>query len=170
MPHFVKTGFWEKTSKNFNEWLNLDKLIASVSLNSLQFSDSIEKTADGFTLVNDNDDPAPGSAYSTDDNGIKGWYPLAAGDGLVRVSTISQLKALSHRTDQIYSVGDLNTGGLFYYDSTDTTSTENGMVYVGASNRRLKRIVDNTFVNVKWFGAVGDGVTNDQPAIQAAID
>lgn len=31
MPTFIKSGFWEKTSKGFKGWLNLDDLIKLVS-------------------------------------------------------------------------------------------------------------------------------------------
>lgn len=30
MPHFIKTGFWEKAQYGFKGWLNLEQLIASV--------------------------------------------------------------------------------------------------------------------------------------------
>jgi hypothetical protein len=32
MPTFIKTGYWEKASKGFFGWLNLDDLIASISV------------------------------------------------------------------------------------------------------------------------------------------
>jgi len=31
MPTFIKPGFWEKRQKGFNNWLNLDQLITSLS-------------------------------------------------------------------------------------------------------------------------------------------
>lgn len=31
MPHFIKTGFWEKAEKGFKGWLNLDQLIQNAS-------------------------------------------------------------------------------------------------------------------------------------------
>ena len=31
MPHFIKTGFWEKSSKTFKGWLNLEQLITSIA-------------------------------------------------------------------------------------------------------------------------------------------
>lgn len=30
MPTFIKTGFWEKRTKGFKDWLNLDELIKSI--------------------------------------------------------------------------------------------------------------------------------------------
>lgn len=54
--------------------------------------------------------------------------------------------------------------GFFQFDETDTTSTDNGgTIIVGADSRRWKRVFDG-FVNIKWFGAKGDGVSDDTGA------
>lgn len=64
-----------------------------------------------------------------------------------------------------YDLGD-GGGGLFYWDSV-STETENGGTVFEASEGgtgRWKRIYDgNVFVN--WFGAVGDGISDDTSAI-----
>ncbi len=57
--------------------------------------------------------------------------------------------------------------GFFRYDSTDVTSADNGgTIIVDILGRRWKRVVDGPY-NLQWFGATGDGVTNDGPAIDA---
>lgn len=60
-------------------------------------------------------------------------------------------------------------GGEYYYDSTDTTSVDNGgTIIVGADGGRWK-LVQDTPINVKQFGAKVDGSTNDYAAVAEAI-
>jgi hypothetical protein len=60
-------------------------------------------------------------------------------------------------------------GGLFFYDGSDATSTNLGTVFKpAASDGRWLRQYSGP-LNVKWFGAVGDGVADDSPEIQAAL-
>jgi len=67
-----------------------------------------------------------------------------------------------------YTDGD-GGGGDFYWDST-STETDNGGTIIKATaitTGRWKRLFSGT-VNVKWFGAKGDG-TDDAAAVNAAI-
>lgn len=60
-------------------------------------------------------------------------------------------------------------GGIFRYDSASATATDLGTVFApNAGPGRWKRVYFGA-VNVKWFGAVGDGATDDTTAIQAAL-
>jgi hypothetical protein len=57
MPTFIKPGFWEKTKKGYDHWLNLDQLIDSklptpTSLYSATFFDVNTQTNGGATTAN----------------------------------------------------------------------------------------------------------------------
>ena len=104
-----------------------------------------------------------------------------AGDGTASDSwtVLTDIPALRLRTTAAtepeliqlsYNWTEGDGGGVFYYDASDTTTADNGgTVIVDASSRRWKRQWFGA-VNVKWFGAVGNGSADDTAAIQAAID
>ena len=60
-------------------------------------------------------------------------------------------------------------GGIFYWDSTSATTPDNYLVIqIGSTTGRWKRMYSGA-LNVRWFGAVGDGIVDDTAAIAAAI-
>lgn len=85
--------------------------------------------------------------------------------------TIAQIRALSGTlSNPNFYTTDLGQEGNWYYDATDTTSTDNtGTILVTSDGKRIKRIFDNTILP-EWFGAIGDGTNNDGTAIQNAIN
>lgn len=67
-----------------------------------------------------------------------------------------------------YAASPDGTSGMFYMDGGDLSSADNGgTIIVDASGRRWKRVYSGP-VNVRWFGAAGDGSTDDTTAMQAA--
>lgn len=90
------------------------------------------------------------------------------------VQTISALKAIAMPVaNEVYQVlgysaqGD-GGGGEFYWDSSDTTSAENGGTIFIASTGRWKRLYSGE-LNVRWFGAKGDNAADDFDAINKCI-
>ena len=70
-----------------------------------------------------------------------------------------------------YYVKDDGGGGLFYWDSTSQEADNNGTI-IKPNNKTLgrwKRAFSGA-TNVKWFGAKGDGVSDDRDSIQKALD
>ncbi|MBP1988479.1 glycosyl hydrolase family 28-related protein [Paenibacillus eucommiae] len=92
-------------------------------------------------------------------------------DCCVQLATIAELRAKTNaQPDDIYYVTNHGQEGHFYYDSTDSTSLDNtGTVLVSVSGARFKRIYEGE-LNIQWFGAKGDGVTDDTQAVQACFD
>lgn len=86
-----------------------------------------------------------------------------------KMVTIAQLRALtSPEINHVYYVKDSGQEGPFYYDASDTTSADNeGTILVSTSGARFKRIYDGV-IHLNWFGAKGDGTTDDTQAIIAA--
>ena len=60
-------------------------------------------------------------------------------------------------------------GGIFFYDSASAASTNFGTIFKpAASNGRWLRQYSGA-LNVKWFGAVGDGINDDTASITNAV-
>jgi|GEM_PF-5815061 len=70
-----------------------------------------------------------------------------------------------------YSLGD-GGGGNFFWDGA-STETDNGGTIIeptGGGTGRWIRESNNGVINVRWFGAKGDGITDDTNKIQTAIN
>ena len=74
-------------------------------------------------------------------------------------------------TNGYYTQGD-GGEGLYVWNASGTTADNGGTIIAptGFSTGRWYLQIVNDTVNVKQFGAYGNGVANDQPAIQAAIN
>lgn len=98
----------------------------------------------------------------------------AAGGGqYIPAFTLSEVRSLTY-TPNNFMLIELGREGFFSYDINDTTTPDNdGTVLVTTAtsnpNKRYKRRFSGS-VDVRWFGAKGDGVTDDTQAIQNAIN
>jgi parallel beta-helix repeat protein len=84
--------------------------------------------------------------------------------------TIAQIRSNAKPlASNYFMVTDKDQEGTYYYDSTEHAMLDNtGLCLVDAAGRRFKRIYSGS-INVKWFGAKGNGIANDYAALQLAI-
>lgn len=96
---------------------------------------------------------------------------------MITVNSISALLSMNPASSPeayvsgYYNPGDLG-GGEFYYDSVSSTTPNNGTIFQSTytSSGRWFRVLNGTRVNARWFGAYGNGSTDDTSYLQNAID
>jgi|GEM_PF-3814701 len=86
------------------------------------------------------------------------------------VTTIAALRLnTTPLINHIYQTTDIQ--GEWYYDSADVTSPDNTGTILVSGTYRFKRVTaGNTALNVRWFGALGNGVADDRPAIEKCLN
>jgi len=92
-------------------------------------------------------------------------------------ANIAALRAYAGTTPQpkvavlgFTTAADVGEGDWLYMPSDSTTADNGGTFVVDAAGHRWRRSGAANSFNVLWFGAKGNGTTNDAPAIQTAIN
>lgn len=84
------------------------------------------------------------------------------------LANYSNLRAYVGAATQV-RITDPGIAGFFYYDASDTTSVDNGGTIIVSSNGKRWKRLGNGSIYPEWFGAKGDGVTNDRDALYSAL-
>ncbi|CAB4142418.1 hypothetical protein UFOVP1414_59 [uncultured Caudovirales phage] len=110
------------------------------------------------------------------------WDKLTGVAADLSTSTVNLLNIAALRANVVpyltvfvkgYSTPGDGGEGVFYRVPSDTTSPDDtGAIIVDAAGQRFYRYPDKdaSRVSILWWGAVGDGVTDDYAAIQACFD
>lgn len=142
--------------------------------NWYSWSGSLPHDVDPGTNPATSDPAAVGSGYTQrTDVLLRNELAGVDGAGLIGSMSYAQLRVYSGQQTSVNVWGISNAfdgaAGLFKVKTSDTTSADNGgTILVDASGRRWYRVFSGA-VDVKWFGAKLDGVTDDTSSFQAAI-
>ena len=103
---------------------------------------------------------SPYDGYTAGSNWIRANQPVVV-DNITALRALDKTKIKYASTKGYYTPGD-GGAGEYWYDSSDTTSTDNGGTIIKASdNGRWKLVVVGGKINVKLFGAKGANVSTD---------
>ncbi|WP_371763380.1 glycosyl hydrolase family 28-related protein [Massilia sp.] len=139
----------------------------------LTFASAQVRVDPRFVQLYDPDDDAPltqqqaAAATGASKIGI-GTETVENALNALQLPDYAALRAYAGPRKSVYVAGS-GIAGMFVLDAADTTTADNGgTVIVSSGGKRRKRAFDG-YVNVKWFGAKGDGISDDTAAFEAAL-
>ena len=132
----------------------------------------LDGTLSGTAFLDEDDMTSNSATKLASQQSIKAYVDTYA--GVISVDTIAALKALTVGRNDVVNVEGHTTaedggGGLFRYNSGSSATDDNGITIAPtAGSGRWIRQYEGA-VNVRYFGATGDGSTDDYTAIAAAV-
>lgn len=97
------------------------------------------------------------------------WVRLAAPSALLAVPSLTTAQLRGGVAGDAEAVILIESGreGLFVYNPTSTAADDSALV-IKAGTKAFHRVYDGT-VKPEWYGAKGDGITNDSDAFQKSL-
>lgn len=89
-------------------------------------------------------------------------------DSVAAVKLLNKNAASKYVNTSGYYVAGDGGGAMYYYDSTDVSSVDNGVTVIVANDGARWKLTSTGRINVKQAGAKGDGTTNDTAAFTRA--
>ena len=122
-----------------------------------------ENAGEGASLVSMEGGPTVESAVTTNSNDIL--------DRVIRVTSIAAMEAYSAPVGYVFSLNAGSRSGVFDVVAglAPFSDSEKG-VYIPLSNGNHAKRRYNGEIKIEWFGALGDGTTNNSVAISAAFN
>lgn len=95
------------------------------------------------------------------------WEPFAVGGSVVVIDLVSEFATYPTAAgEELIVWRDQTRGGVFV--SQTSGAANGGTIFAGTGSTKWHRITQDSRLNVKWWGATGDGTTDDSAPLQAA--